>query len=160
MSKLIYLMPVWSGCEDYLVNSLQVCQNKAARLVTKLDRFTPTEVLMKQCGWMPVHQLMIFHSLMLLHKTLKQQKPTFLYQKVNSGSGQPNTRQAAATTAALAAAGLPRQPSVVDGSLSLARKSWCWDSVRWYNQLPVDILSEKKMMKFKTRLKDWVEKNV
>ena len=159
MSKLIYLMPVWSGCEDYLVNSLQVCQNKAARLVTKLDRFTPTEVLI-QCGWMPVHQLMIFHSLMLLHKTLKQQKPTFLYQKVNSGSGQPNTRQAAATTAALASAGLPRQPSVVDGSLSLARKSWCWDSVRWYNQLPVDILSEKKMMKFKTRLKDWVEKNV
>jgi hypothetical protein len=30
MSKLIYLMPVWSGFEDYLVNSLQVCQNKAA----------------------------------------------------------------------------------------------------------------------------------
>ena len=129
--------------------------------MSKLIYLMPvTEVLMKQCGWMPVHQLMIFHSLMLLHKTLKQQKPTFLYQKVNSGSGQPNTRQAAATTAALAAAGLPRQPSVVDGSLSLARKSWCWDSVRWYNQLPVDILSEKKMMKFKTRLKDWVEKNV
>ena len=160
MSKLIYLMPVWSGCEDYLVNSLQVCQNKAARLVTKLDMFTPTEELMRQCGWMPVHQLMIFHSLMLLHKTLKQQKPTFLYQKVNSGSGQPNTRQAAATTATLAAAGVPRQPSVVDATLSLSRKSWCWDSVRWYNQLPVDILSEKKMMKFKTRLKDWVEKNV
>ena len=97
---------------------------------------------------------------MLLHKTLRQQKPTFLYKKVNSGSGQPNTRQAAATTATLAAAGVPRQPSVVDATLSLSRKSWCWDSVRWYNQLPVDILSEKKMMKFKTRLKDWVEKNV
>ena len=31
MSKLIYLMPLWSGCEDYLVRSLQVVQNKAAR---------------------------------------------------------------------------------------------------------------------------------
>ena len=38
ISKLIYLMPVWVGCEEYLVNGLQVCQNKAASLVTKLDR--------------------------------------------------------------------------------------------------------------------------
>ena len=44
MSKLIYLMPVWMGCEDYLVNALQVCQNKVARYVTKLDRYTPTNV--------------------------------------------------------------------------------------------------------------------
>ena len=36
----IYLMPAWLGCEEYLVDALQVCQNKAARLVTKLDRFT------------------------------------------------------------------------------------------------------------------------
>jgi hypothetical protein len=51
MSKLIYLMPVWMGCADYLVNALQVCQNKVARLVTKLDRYTPTNVLLQQCGW-------------------------------------------------------------------------------------------------------------
>ena len=40
MSKLIYLMPVWGGCEDYLVNALQVIQNKVARLVTKKEIFT------------------------------------------------------------------------------------------------------------------------
>ena len=27
VSKLIYLMPVWMNCEDYLVQALQVCQN-------------------------------------------------------------------------------------------------------------------------------------
>ena len=102
MSKLIHLMPVWLVCEDFLVKSLQVCLNKAAKQVTKLDRFTSTEVLMTQCGWLPVHQLMAFHSLVLLHKT----------QKINSGSGPPNTRQAAASTAAVAAAGLPRQPAI------------------------------------------------
>jgi hypothetical protein len=48
MSKLIYLMPVWMGCEDYLVNALQVSMNKVARLVTKRDIFTPTSVLLKQ----------------------------------------------------------------------------------------------------------------
>jgi hypothetical protein len=28
----VYLMPVWAGAEDYLINDLQVWQNKAARL--------------------------------------------------------------------------------------------------------------------------------
>ena len=82
ISKLIYLMPVWMGCEDYLVNALQVCQNKVARLVTKLDRFTPTMVILKQCGWKPVRQLMVFHSLVLLHKAVQQQKPLYLYNKI------------------------------------------------------------------------------
>ena len=94
MSKLIYLMPVWMGCEDYLVNALQVNLNKVARLVTKLDIFTPTRVLMQQCGWMPVKQLMAYHSLVLLHKTLQQKSPSYLYKKVTSGYQQYNTNQA------------------------------------------------------------------
>ena len=49
MSKLIYLMPLWSGCEDYLVRALQVIQNKAARSVSKLSFFTPTKTLLKTC---------------------------------------------------------------------------------------------------------------
>ena len=43
MSKLIYLMPLWSGCEEYLVN-------KAARTVARMNIFTPTKTLMKACG--------------------------------------------------------------------------------------------------------------
>ena len=36
ISKLIYLMPVWAGCEKYLKKALQIIQNKAARTVTRL----------------------------------------------------------------------------------------------------------------------------
>ena len=144
ISKLIYLMPVWMGCEDFLVNALQVCQNKVARLVTKLDRFTPTKVLLKQCGWMPVRRLMIFHSLVLLHKTIQHQEPEYLYKKITSGSQQPNTRQAAATTAALEVAGIPKQPSVDDCELGIKKKSWFWSSVFWYNQLPLVLRSDQR----------------
>ena len=35
MSKLMYLMPLWGGCEDSLLKALQVVQNKVARLVTR-----------------------------------------------------------------------------------------------------------------------------
>ena len=53
-SKQIYHMPVWIGCEEYLVNALQVNMNKVARLVTKLDIFNPTSMLLLQCGWTSV----------------------------------------------------------------------------------------------------------
>ena len=160
ISKLIYLMPLWIGCEDYLVSALQVCQNKAARLVTKLDRFTPTTVILKQCGWMPVRHLMVYHSLVLLHKTVQNQTPVYLYKKVMSGSEQPNTRLAAAEAAAMASAGIPRQPTVEDCELVLKKKGWCWSSVVWYNQLPIDLRAEVNIGKFKTRLKEWVTSNV
>ena len=37
-SKLIFMMPLWSGCSEYLVDALQVAQNKAARIVTRHDK--------------------------------------------------------------------------------------------------------------------------
>ena len=160
MSKLIYLMPVWMGCEEYLVNALHACQNKAARTVTRLDRFTSTKVLLLQCGWLSVRQLMLYHSLVLLYKTMKYKKPEYLYQKVTSGSHKPRTRQATAAAATLAAAGAPDLHSKDSCDLQVARKSWCWNSVYWYNQLPLNLQTEAKLQTFKSRLKQWVSANV
>ena len=160
ISKLIQLMPVWLGCEEYLVDALQVCQNKAARMVTKLDRFTPIKVLLTQCGWLSVKQLMLYHSLMLLHKVFHSKQPTFLYNKITSGNPQPNTRQAAATARFLAASGVLYQPCIPACKLTITRSSWCWSAVHWYGQLPPSLRSEPKIGKFKCRLRDWVSENV
>ena len=62
MSKLIYVMPLWSGCEEYLVKSLQVVKNKADRVVGRLNIFTPTEDFMLACGWLSVRQLLVFYT--------------------------------------------------------------------------------------------------
>ena len=84
MSKLIYMMPVWAGCENYLITALQTIQNKVARTVTKKNRFTPTKTLMKECGWLNVKQLMVYHSIVQLHKTVQSQMPEYLYKRVSS----------------------------------------------------------------------------
>ena len=160
MSKLIYLMPVWIGSEDYLVNALQVNLNKVARLVTRLNIFTPTKVLMQQCGWMPIKHLMVYHSIVLLHKTLQNKSPSYLYQKVTSGTQQHNTRQAEESRAADEAAGVLQQPCVDNSDLDLCRSSWAWSSVKWYRQLPSNLKAEKKICKFKTALKSWVAENI
>ena len=47
MSKLCYLIQLWGGCEGYLLHSLQVLQNRAARSVTGWSGFTST-------SWQPV----------------------------------------------------------------------------------------------------------
>ena len=161
LSKLIYLMPVWMGCEYYLVNALQVSLNRVARLVTKLDIYTPTSVLMQQCGWLTVRQLIAYHSLMLLDRTLKFQTPKFLFQKVSLKEQQGyNTRHAADYKAALIAAGAMEQAGSENCKLEITRRSWCWSTVRIYNKLPPNLRAEKVKMKFKAGLKDWISKNI
>jgi hypothetical protein len=134
--------------------------NKVARLVTKLDIFTPTSVLLKQCGWMSVKQLIAYHSIVLLHKTLKNKTPSYLFKKVTTSTDQYNTRQAAEYAAALVAAGAMEQPGVEHCELDVTNSSWCWTSVRMYNRLPPGLRAESKLGKFKTRLKDWVSINI
>ena len=54
MSKLIYLIQWWGGCSDFLIEFLQILQNREARLVTNCGRFTPTATRLHQCGWLSV----------------------------------------------------------------------------------------------------------
>ena len=82
MSQLISLMPLWCGAEVYLIKALQVTQNKAARIVTSCDIYTPISKLLQQCGWLSVSQLGMYHSLMLVYKTLTTRYPVYLHQKL------------------------------------------------------------------------------
>ena len=84
MSKLIYLIPLWGGCEKLLIRALQIVQNKAARVVTRLGIFTPVKTLLRQCGWLSVHQLVYFHTVVLLFKTLERKSPEYLFSMTGS----------------------------------------------------------------------------
>ena len=46
MSKLIFMISLWAGCQEFLIDALQVCQNKAARAVTKHGKSTPVMQLL------------------------------------------------------------------------------------------------------------------
>ena len=83
MSRLVYLIS-----EDYLMKSLQLVQNKAARIVAKEGRRTPIQTLLRQSGWLSVSQLWVFHSLETLYKVLLTQSPHYLYSKVKSESSR------------------------------------------------------------------------
>ena len=107
-------------------------------------------------------QLKVFHSLVLLQKTLQHQSPSYLFRKVTSGKQGYATRQAAVQASADAAVGVTIHPTVDSSELDLCRSSWALVSVHWYRQLqlPPSLRAEKKIDKFKTSLKTWVVKNI
>ena len=78
MSKLIYLIPLWGGSAKNIIAALQKAQNRAARRVTRLDWATQTAKLLKQCGWMSIHQLAYYHSVVLVYKIIRNESPRFL----------------------------------------------------------------------------------
>ena len=92
LSTLNYIIQVYGGCSGYLLKMLQVLQNKAARIVTKLPWMTPTSVLLTQCGWLSVLQLIKYHSLVLMFKVKKDKRPHYLYEKIGATAGR-STRQ-------------------------------------------------------------------
>ena len=158
MSKLIYLMPVWAGCEDYLTKALQVIQNKVARSVTKRNIFTPTKTLMKECGWLTVKQLMVYHSLVQMQKTIQSQTPEYLYTRVSIQLSQ------------LEALTTMRQGSMLVGDsgsyqglrqqMDLSERSWCWRASSTYYTMPARIKVEPDLAKFKSELKTWVKETI
>ena len=151
MSKLIYLIPLWGGCEKFLIKALQILQNKAARSVTRLGIYTPVKTLLNQCGWLSVHQLVFFHTVVLLYKTLQSGSPEYLFSMTG--------RDYIYKTRAKDAGKLRIVPEYkLDHDLNL--KSFRWRSIRSWNHLPLNITSITSLDKFKVQLKAWVKNNI
>ena len=82
MSKLSYLIPLWAGCEAYLLLALQRIQNKAARVVTRSSLSTAGHLA--QCGWLSVRQLAVYQTCVLVYKVLEHKSPQYLYSMFSS----------------------------------------------------------------------------
>ena len=149
MSRIIYVMQVWGGTKDYLIKTLQILQNKAARFVTKLDIYTSQKKLLLQCGWLSVRQLVEYHSLVLIFKSNLEKKPVFL-QKYLTKTFTYRTR--AASTGCIVA----NQKTTKD----ISKESFIIKSTKMWNVLPPQIKQATTMQEFKRTLRAWIRINV
>ena len=148
MSKLIYLIQWWGGCSDFLIEFLQVLQNRAARLVTRCGRFTPTAVLLHQCGWLSVRQLVLYHSLVLVYGIKLHDKHEY-FKKHFSSNFVYQTR-------------LATQHGICRGDQSkheVTKNSFVVRSSTMWNQLPAEIREVSTVTKFKQKLKPWIKEH-
>ena len=151
MSKLCYLIQLWGGTDGQMLKSLQVLQNKAARIVTGCGWFTPKIKLLKQCRWLSVKQLVFYQSVVLAHKIATSGSPGYLASKMSTDHPR-RTRQA--TT------GCIRYGEKFNANQSFIQKSFCHRATGDYNSIPANIRLERNLTTFKTKLKRWVETNI
>ena len=141
-SNLVYMIQLYGQASDYLIRILQVQQNKAARIVTRLDWGTSTNVLLNQIGWLSVKQLFVFHSLMLVWKIQESGQPRYLSEKFQRNYAY-NTRQA--TSNSISVNSMPKS--------ELSRKSFVHNSTMLWNALPTELKKSPQLSVFKSKLK-------
>ena len=151
MSRFVYLIQLWGGCPEYLLNFLQILQNKAARLVCNKDRYTPVTVLLSSCGWLSIRQLVAYHRVLLLFKIKCEGKPKYFEHKFSSD-------QNPAYKTRFQEDGRIRKPRIYKKDES--KTSFVPDSIDVWNRLPVTIRKSETLKKFKERVKSWISVNI
>ena len=142
---------LWGGCEEYLLNSLQVLQNRAARTVTRKFWFTPTRILLADCAWLSVRQLIVYHSVLSAHKTVTSGKPLYMHNAMSTAHPL-RTRQATG--------GQIRLGQNFDSKQGLLHDSFRYRAAKDYNNIPVTMRSIRYLPSFKKKLKQWVRSNI
>ena len=149
MSRIVYVIQLYGTAPDYLINSLQVLQNKAARIITKLGWGTRTSVLLKQLGWLSIKQLIDYHSLILVFKVNQNKKPAYLHGKFKQNFGY-RTRQA--TGNCIQISGTPGGDKT--------KTAFFHRSIVLWNSLPLNLRKSQNLLKFKMELKKWIMMNI
>ena len=83
MSKLIYLMGVWGGAHKTMIEQLQIIQNNTARFVTGRGKREKKWPLLKECKWLDIEELIIFHSMNNMWKIIWKQAPLNIHRSIN-----------------------------------------------------------------------------
>ena len=146
-SKLQYLMPLWIGAPDYLINALQVQQLNAARCVCGYKSyFWSTSKLLETCGWLSIKQQMVASTVSMAHKIVttgvpKNIKATLILEYPY------RTRQATNGDIRL-----------LDNILK-NEKTFKFQARKYYNQIPIEI-RQLQNDKFKKEMKKWVRESI
>ena len=150
ISKLIYLIQLWGGCSQFLLNFLQKLKNRAARLVTKRNVYTPVQDLLTQCGWLSIRQLIVYHDLLQVYKTKKTQRPGYLVKKFSRKFGAGNRYPTS----------LSESDAIrVDSRIrtDLGKSNFSYVAANLWNQLPVAIRRCPTLGGFKSSTKRWIK---
>jgi hypothetical protein len=128
---------------DCVLNKLQVVQNRAARLIFKLDRCAPTEEIRRDVlHWLPVKYRIEFKINLLTYKCLNNLAPSYLSDLINVRVPTKKTRSADKF--------LLDDPK---GRISVGDRAFSVCSPSLWNVLPEELKYSVNVKKFKESLK-------
>ena len=146
MSILSYLIEVYGGCSGYLdlLSATELCSQ--AHHETSL--LTSTSELLKQCNWLSIRQLVFYHSVTLLHKTLQEMRPEYIFKML-----KPVSRRETRMTDQLCL-------QVENLKTTTTNRTFLPRTIEHWNMLPYSIREIRDKSTFKRRLREYVKNKV
>ena len=78
MGKLYYCSTVWSNTSFSNIKKLQAVQNFACRIIANGKKFDHITPILKDIGWLPVKEDLLFKDLVMIYKRINGLAPTYL----------------------------------------------------------------------------------
>ena len=151
MSKLVYMITVWGGAQQYLLQGLQVQQLTAARTVCGFySRSWSRKKLLDRLNWLSIRQLIYYHTVLQAQKTINSGKPASIHDSISTQ--HPYRTRNAAT-------GQIRFGENFRGESSLVQASFKHRAVHCYNAVPTSVRTGS-LATVKKKLRKWVKLNV
>ena len=146
MSKMIYMITLWGGAQQYLLKPLQVQQLRAARAVCGFASLGWSKAkILSRVKWLSVRQLIFFHTVLQTHKVLQSGVPKALYASMPTE--YPYETRCAAN-------GLIRFGETFTG-----KSTFKYRAMQCYNMVPVKLRTGSTAT-VKRKLRQWVQANV
>ena len=83
---LAYCLPLYGGMEKGDLCSMQVMQNKAARIAAAMPFRSSREAIFDKVEWLTVQQLISYNTVLLIYKIRQSKQPEYLAEKLKDDS--------------------------------------------------------------------------
>ena len=120
VSKIQYTIAVWGGAPPpSLIRKVQVLLNSAARYVMGLKRSTSAAKLMANCGWLFATELIRYHTLLVLWRTINDGQTNYFDGKIIHTNDN--------------------MLRILEPRLKTTNTAFCWQAASLWNQLDRDL---------------------
>ena len=81
ISHLTYGICLWGQATNNHLRQIQVLLNQATQFVTGMDKTARKIDLMVACGWLDINELVAYHTLVQLFKTVRWGTPAMMFDR-------------------------------------------------------------------------------
>ena len=111
---------------------------------------TPTVHLLEETGYLSIHQLIAYHTLLTVFKVVRTGQPTYMARRLGVGHGGRVMERIGR-----------RQHNIrIEYNLSIARSGFMYRGAQLWNMVPIDIRTSTSISLFKKNIKTWIKRNI